>query len=368
VWVGLLAVVGCGGSTNGGAPADAALPADTSMQVTDGGPTTADASLTADATGGGGDGAPPAPGKDGGTPAMLDDSGKAALGTKDGITGTINGKVVAYTTSAQVTDSGTQFMTLLLEAKPGPEVMGNRDGWTLTIPKKVGVFPCGKNGEANNGTFALVAGPAGYGTALGAPGSGCTLEVKSVVGRIEGRFVAELLGLAGARNVVTSGYFQFANGLADCSTAKDPGVPAGTNGATLAVTAVQGRSSVYACGQNITYQAQSSNQFEPVITFLGKSGTRDVTLTIEGITATGTFMCGEVASAASTRRVLLSLGEFMFFRQSSGLNGGSCTLTVTQYDDTAIAGTFMGTLWNSYTSEHSELTAQGSFRTPRKLP
>jgi hypothetical protein len=370
--IGLVAVIGCGSSSDGGAPADGGGVGDAPVQMMgDGGAKPGDAPLASDSSGGG-DAPATTPGTDGsaidgGGSAMLDDSGKAALGAMDGITGTINGKVVTYTTSAQVTDSGTAFMTLLLEARPGPEVMGNRDGWTLTIPKKTGVFPCGKNGDPNDGTFALVGGPAGYGTAYGVPGSGCTLEVKSVVGKVEGRFVAVLSGLAGAKNIVTSGYFHFAAGLADCSTAKDPGVPAGTNGATLAVTAVKGKSSVYACGQNIRYQAQSSNQFEPVITFTGKSGTRDVTLTIEGVTATGSFMCGQTASAASARKILLSLGEFMFIPQSS-MNGGSCTITVTQYDDTAIAGTYLGTLWNSYTIEHSELTAQGSFRIPRKFP
>jgi hypothetical protein len=366
--MGLWALIGCGSSAGGGTPPDGGSGADGPMQqmLGDGGSKTQDGPVTGD-TSGGGDTAVIPPGSDGGMSAMLDDSGKAALGTMDGITGTINGKVVTYTTSAQVTDSGTSYMTLLLEAKPGPEVMGNRDGWTITIPKKAGVFPCGKNGEMNNGTFALVGGPAGYGTAYGVPGSGCTVEVKSVVGKIEGRFVAVLIGLAGAKNIVTGGYFQFAKGLADCSAAKDPGVPAGMNGATLAVTAIKGKSAVFTCGQNVTYQAQSSNQYEPVITFLGKSGTRDVTLTIEGITATGTFMCGQVASAASPRKILLSVGEFMFIPQST-LNGGSCSITVTQYDDTAIVGTYMGTMWNSYTMDHSELTAQGSFRIPRKFP
>ena len=92
-----------------------------------------------------------------------------------------------------------------------------------------------------------------------------------------------------------------------------------------------------------------------------------ITLTIEGIAATGTFMCGQLATPTSIRKLLISLGEFMFIQQNA-MSGGSCTITVTQYDDTAIAGTYSGTLWNSYTIEHSELTAQGSFRIARKFP
>jgi hypothetical protein len=212
-----------------------------------------------------------------------------------------------------------------------------------------------------------VGGPAGLGTAYGVEGSGCTVEVKSTVGHIEGRFVAVLVGVAGTKNVVTSGYFYFSMGLADCSTAKDPGVPDGMNGATLAVTALKGRASVYFCGENVVYKAQSSNKFEPVITFSGKSNTRDVTLTIEGIAGTGTFPCGQSGDGMPAgRHVLVSLGEFYFFEVNTPAPP-SCTVTVTQYDATAIAGSYKGTLWNSATLEHSEATVEGHFRIPRVL-
>jgi hypothetical protein len=362
VGIGLWALVGCGSSSDGtadGGAGDAAVGGDGAMVANDA--AAGDATIA-------GDGAV-APAPDGGAPpatdgatAMLDDSGKPSLTGMDGITGVINGKTYAYFTNPRVTDSGTEFKSLLLEAKP----VGPGDGWTITIPKAVGVFPCGKNGDPAVDTYALVGGPDMQGTAYGVPGSGCTVEVKSVVGHIEGRFVAVLVGFLGAKNVVTSGYFYFSNGLADCSQAKDPGVPAGTDGATLAVTGLKGRSSVYFCGENVVYKAQSSNAFEPIVTFTAKANNRDITLTIEGITATGTFPCGMPAvPMMSARNVSVSLGEFMFIKQN-GMNGGSCTVTVTQYD-TSIAGTYSGTLWNSYTTDHSELTVSGSFHIPRTL-
>jgi hypothetical protein len=139
------------------------------------------------------------------------------------------------------------------------------------------------------------------------------------------------------------------------------------NGATLAVTGIKGRSSVYFCGENVVYKAQSSNKFEPVITFTGVSNTRNVTLTIEGIAGTGAFPCGQSGNGMPAgRHVLVSLGEF-YFIELNGQGGGSCTVTVTQYDDTAIAGSYTGTLWNSASAEHSEATVEGHFRIPRVL-
>ena len=305
-----------------------------------------------------------------GTPAdapmgseMLDDSGKVQLGGMDGITGTSMGKVYNATLNPKVTDYGTEYKVLLLEAKS----MGGGDGWTITIPKTPGLYPCGKNGDPNPGTFALVGGPPPLGTAYGVPGSSCTVEVKSTVGHIEGRFVGVLVGLAGGQYPVTSGYFYFSKGLTDCASAKDPGVPAGMTGATLAVTGLKGSASVYFCGENASYKSQSSNPYEPSLTFFGHANDRDITLTIEGIYAMGTFPCGMPGNGMPDgRHVKVSLGEFSFIEQSA-MNGGSCTVTVTLYDGANIAGTYQGTLWNSYTTEHSELTVEGSFRTPRML-
>lgn len=56
------------------------------------------------------------------------------------------------------------------------------------------------------------------------------------------------------------------------------------------------------------------------------------------------------------------------FELREGGGVGSCTINVTQFDGTAVAGTYSGTLWNSYTAMHREITYSGAFRIPRTPP
>ena len=196
------------------------------------------------------------------------------------------------------------------------------------------------------------------GTTATALGGSCTLEVTSIYDVFEGRFVASLVGIAGAINPVTSGYFHFGNSpIGDCSKAEDPGVEDDESAATISITKIETQGSVpWRCGKNAKLTATSSIAGDnPEFNFTGTLDERDYTLYISGIDGTGTFSCGTDG---------VKLGSGLVW---GGDNGGSCTIEVTEYTDDAVVGTYEGTMWNGITAAHSTLYVQGSFRTKRVM-
>lgn len=297
-------------------------------------------------------GTQPAGGRDAGS--ELDDSGKASLDGDDGITGVASGKLFARTMNLEVDQITPEYV--LLEADDGAD--GN---WTLRIPAKVGVFSCDSQVTADIASITLNdrGTDAIRGTTTTSLGGGCTLEVTSITGPIEGRFVAELVGLAGAINPVTNGYFHFTESpIGDCSDAEDPGVSDDELAATISITGIQTQgSSPFKCGTNAKLPAVSSIAgTNPAFAFRGAVGDRESDVRILGIRETGTFECG-------TDGV-----EFRIDSSWGGPNGGSCTIEVTEYGPDAVAGTYQASLWNGIMTGHATLDLEGSFRTKPVYP
>ncbi len=277
-----------------------------------------------------------------------DDSGKVLLASSDGITGTVDGTTVfTRTMNAKATSTVPGIISMYADD-------GKQGDWMIAIPSKVGSYACENQPSStkarislnnqNTSTLRGVAVPDLHG--------GCTLEVTSVSPGVEGRFVATLAGVGGALHEVTAGYFHFGTSpVGDCAGANDPGVPAGTNGATLAVTQVEAlNGSPWKCGTNGTLAYTDSTAGEhPVLKFSGKVGTTDRMLEIDGLTKVGTATCGAGGVA------LLSGGY-------GGPNGGSCTIIVTDFSATTVAGSYEAALYNGLITGHDTIHVKGSFR------
>jgi hypothetical protein len=283
----------------------------------------------------------------------LDDSGKASLGSDDGITGIASGTLFARKLNTSVEMVTPEYF--LLEADDGEQ-----GDWTLRIPTKVGVYSCDSQVSADVATISLnnQATHDIRGTSTVMLGGGCTLEVTSVYGPIEGRFVGTLVGILGALHPVTSGYFRFSESpLGDCSKAEDPGVEDDEFAATMSITKIETQGGVpWKCGTNGKLPATTSTPGDnPYFHFAGNFDDRDHELFINGINGTGTFTCGTAG---------VKLGSGLIW---GGDNGGSCTIEVTEYADDAIVGTYEATMWNGIVAAHSTVHLEGSFRTKRQL-
>jgi hypothetical protein len=283
----------------------------------------------------------------------LDDSGKASLEGEDGITGIASGTLFARKMNLSVELITPEYF--LLEADDGAS-----GDWTLRIPSKVGVYSCDYQVTPDVATIALnnQATHDIRGTATVNLGGGCTMEVTSVFGPIEGRFAGTLVGILGALHPVTSGYFHFSESpLGDCSKAEDPGVEDDEFAATMSITKIETQGGVpWKCGTNGKLKATTSTPGDnPYFHFAGNFDDRDHELFINGIDGTGTFTCGTDG---------VKLGSGLVW---GGDNGGSCTIEVTEYGDDAIVGTYEATMWNGIVAAHSTIHLEGSFRTKRVI-
>ncbi|HEY8945005.1 MAG TPA: hypothetical protein VIM73_12120 [Polyangiaceae bacterium] len=137
----------------------------------------------------------------GSAPVVLDDGGAAELAGAQGITGTVDGKTYTLTASPLVSDYGESYKYLLIEAQ------GNAGTWTLGIPKKLGIHPCGKHTDIASGEIAYILGPADTGSAGPLPNSTCSVEVTHVEPMVEGRFAGTLVVAGAPPKALTAGYF-----------------------------------------------------------------------------------------------------------------------------------------------------------------
>lgn len=279
----------------------------------------------------------------------LDDSGKELLGGKDGITGIASGMELTRSMNIKAQVITPEYLKISADD-------GMQGDWEISIPAKVGVFGCQSSGGAdaafitlnNHGTSNI------RGTTATQLGGACALEVTRISPSIEGRFAATLIGLAASKTPVVGGYFHITDSpVGDCSLADDPGVPAGTNGATVSVTKIETQGKVaWRCGSNSLLAWQSYNQGE--ISYHGKLDTKDFDLDFVGLKGVGKATCG-------MNGVKLYSGLTW-----GGDNGGTCTIDVTKFDDTAIEGTYEAAMWNGITAAHSTVTFKGSFRSAGK--
>lgn len=343
----------CGGGS--GTANDAAANPDASGTDT---ATATDTGATQDLVPAGNDGPGPTPGD---AAVTVDESGKASLSGKDGITGIADGMLFAYNTTTKA-ELVTDYFTL--------SAKGTTAGaWEMTIPDHPGTFSCGMNAASSTSAFLslnlnLTGVPRG--TATPALGGGCTVSVKSVAPNIEGSFTATLSGTAAAKHTVTSGYFFFADGLEDCSLASDPGVGAADSAATVSVFATNygtWRSRFWKCGHNFKFPLVAVSPPSPegqvnVIFANDQTGSNRRTFTIEGISGAGTFTCGQPGNAmAGAQPVKVSV---------TGYSGGTCSINVTTFDANVIAGTYEAMNLKTESLSHmSTVSVRGTFRAAR---
>jgi hypothetical protein len=312
----------------------------------------------ADHTPSGSDGPGPTPGD---ATVTVDETGKASLAGKDGITGIADGMLFDYTTTTKA-ELVTDYITM--------SAKGTTAGaWEMTIPDHPGTYSCGMNAASGASAFLslnlnLTSVPRG--TATPALNAGCSVAVKSVAPHIEGSFTATLSGTAGAKHTVTAGYFFFSDGLEDCSLANDPGIGPADSAATVSVYATNygtWRTRFWKCGHNFTFPLVAVSPPSPegqvnVLFANDQSGSNRRVFNIENISGTGTFACGQPGSAAAgAQPVKISV---------TGYSGGTCAINVTTFDANVIAGTYQAMNLKTESLSHmSTVSIRGTFRAAR---
>lgn len=146
----------------------------------------------------------------------LDSSGLANLAGQSGITLTANGVVRNYLVGGTTLQSSTTGFLVSFQN----EASASRLNANVYVPNKVGVYACGTGTSAatSNGYFTTnqtawlgFDGTGFGGTPISTLGGSCTVEVLSVSPKLEGRFIAQLVGAAAGNGKVTSGYFSVPN-------------------------------------------------------------------------------------------------------------------------------------------------------------
>ena len=139
----------------------------------------------------------------------VDDTGKAALGTGEGITGDYGTfGVLTYSSALRVTPNPAGRNAFLNARKDTGE-------WTLVIPDTPGTYDCGKGATAGMASISVSDATTGVvlGTSAPAFGGACVMRVDSVTPTIEGVFAGILSGKGGATAPLKSGAFRFKKSL-----------------------------------------------------------------------------------------------------------------------------------------------------------
>ncbi len=139
-----------------------------------------------------------------------------------GITHTTNGVVRNYSVAGGQAGRTISSTGYLVEYSAAGGLTA-----AVYIPNTVGVYPCGSSTSAhitnayfqNSGAAWLgFTGTAFGGTPLAALGGSCTVEVLSIFPKLEGRFVAQLVGAAAGNGRLTSGFFSVPNDIGPIAT------------------------------------------------------------------------------------------------------------------------------------------------------
>lgn len=295
----------------------------------------------------------------------FNDGPKPRLDGGDGITGTANGAIRACTDNPQLSEQLTDspFFSMVAKCPDG-------GSWTLHVPKAPGTYGCTNVATAQYGTGASILGPTGTGTAAGTNPGACQMVVKRSLGSAEGSFTGTLAGVLASAVPLTEGYFSFAKGIPDCSLGIDPGLPAGQNGASFALTNTTRSVGKLRCGlTGVFVVAVARNRdidTDPYLQFAAPGGTElaATQLQLKGIRKTGTFECGQPGDPAqpTSKPIVVRLAETY-----SNTEGGTCTVVVDKYEADLIEGSYKAAVWNARTSSPNIMTFEGHFRSPRSL-
>jgi hypothetical protein len=294
-------------------------------------------------------------------------TGPSPLDGTDGIAVTANGTDYVCTMNVMLDDLGTTFPALGLRAQC------DNDEWQLAFPKEPGTYDCAKWTPVDGATYQnaeqsyVFYSPNMSGVIGSDPENGgvCSVTVTSTMGVVEGTFSGSIVSILGEARVLTNGHFYFGDGLGDCSLADDPGLEDGENAATVAITDVQGRTSAVKCGQNFKLTSVLTNYDGSY--FSGGNANEDSKLSIEGLTTTGTFACGDPGNPddPSSKAVTMGWGNGVrgFYYQDCM---DSCSIEVTRFDDEIVEGTYTGTFRETCSADAALATFEGHFRAPSK--
>lgn len=357
---GLLALTACSPGDDGGSSSTSTSGASSGASASGGSSAGTSGGTSAGSTGGsGGSGTS-------GDISGFDPTPKPKLDGGDGITATVAGTTYSCTASPRVLEGTTHAVAFQVTARCSGSQTGD---WTLTMPTTPGTYACDTQAKAGEGKAAGIAGPTGTGTALGVPGSSCTMVVKQTLRTVEGSFTGTLSGIAGSAQPLTAGYFYFSNGRPDCSLGIDPGIGPTANAASVAITEITGSQGKLRCGGTSVLENTGINNGDvtddPEVQFTAPAGSQmeGTRLSIRGMRKTGTFNCGASGNpgVANAKPIGLTFGVFDL------ANGGPgpCTVTVDKYEANLVEGSFKATLWSAPTLEHNTATFEGHFRSPR---
>lgn len=198
--------------------------------------------------------------------------------------------------------------------------------------KGVGTYPIGVGPQIAGASATLsVATGAGWSTPLtGADGTLTLTEVTPT--RMSGSFTITLSPLTGGATgtrTVTEG--QFVLPMRPASTFAAPPDNAGHR-----VSATLGGAPFNAAAAGGTYNATNGT-----LTVVGNNNTRSVSLTLAGITGTGTYA---LSNGTPARTIGMSITSPAVQSYSSAIAGSSGTVVITSITATRIAGTYSATL------------------------